>query len=325
MRIAVIGAGGVGGYYGARWQEAGHHVTFVARGEHLAALREEGLRVDHTDFHFHGRVTALAMEEFCVGDPANYDLLALAIKSSGTAAVAASLADWFARCDVRVPVLSLQNGVDNEPMLGEALGVDCVLGGLAIRVGTHVESPGHITASGEGQLVVGLWPDETEADPGPASDVLPALVRACEEAGIPVTASPDIRRELWRKLVINNAVNPLSAVTGWDTGRLTHDAGMAAVVRRLMRETASVARADGVLLDDTDIEEMFELVYSLTPIRTSMLVDRLRGRPMELDALCGAVVERARRLGVDVPATETVAALAAGEIWSDTGPSGADN
>ncbi len=174
-----------------------------------------------------------------------------------------------------------------------------MLGGLAIRIGTHVQAPGRIEASGS------------------AIDVLPRLRHACAQAGVPLQESDDIRRELWRKLVINNGINPLSAITGWDSRRLTRDEQVAPMVMWMMREAAAAARADQVELDETDVAEMFAVIHDLDAIKTSMLVDREHGRPLELEEICGAVLARARRLGQDAPITAMAAALLRRSIWAD--------
>ena len=316
MRMAIIGAGGVGAYYGARWLAAGNPVTFVARGGHLEQLLTHGLQVEHPQFRYRDAVQATDLDGLCASDPGEFDLLVLAVKSAATRAIAATLHDWFERYGRRVPVLSMQNGVDNEAELAAALGQDAVIGGLALRVGTHVEAPGRITATGLGQVVTGLWPNGEEAVVGPASDMLPAFAQAADAAGTPVITTSDIRRELWRKLVINNGLNPVSALSGWDSQRLTRNPEMAVTIRRLMHEAATAARADGVMLDSTDVEAMFQLIHDLDPIKTSMLVDREHGRPMELDAICGAVMARARQLGDDAPTTELLAGLLRNGIWS---------
>lgn len=319
MRIAVIGAGGVGGYYGARWLEAGNAVTFVARGAHLQALREHGMRVDHPDFRRDGPVACADMDGLCQGHPADFDVIVLTVKSAATREVAKQLDAWFRSRGHRVPVMSMQNGVDNEGELADVLGAESVIGGFALRVATHVEAPGHITATGPGQVVTGLWPNRAAAAPGPAAEVFPELVRTFDAGGTPVIGTDDIRRELWRKLVINNGLNPVSALTGWDAERLSRNADTVALIRRLMRETAAVARADQIALNDADIDEMFQIVHDLGPIKTSMLVDREQGRPLELDAICGAVLARARRLGEDAPATEVMAGLLRNGLWHSPG------
>lgn len=309
MRVAMIGAGGIGAYYGARLHAAGHRVVFVARGEHLRVLQATGLSVSHPEFQFSGPVEALDLETLCrTTTPAGFDLLILAVKAGATAEIANALAEWFGRCGAETPVLSLQNGVDNEAVLAQALGASLVLGGLAVRIGTHVEAPGRITATGVGQVIAGPWPQHGEASAATLS-ALEALTAAGPGAGIPVQETADIRRELWRKLVINNGINPLSALTGWDSQRLTHDPRMAPMVRRLMAEAAAAAAADGVSLGEDDVAEMFGIVYDLQGIKTSMLVDREHGRPLEVEEICGAVLARAATLGQEAAGTALAAAL----------------
>jgi len=310
MRFLIIGAGGIGGYYGARLQAAGHRVQFVARGPHLEAIRRQGLTLRHPDFAFAGPVEACSAEELPQAHPAAaFDLALLTVKSGATLPLLATLGAWLA-ANRQLPVLSLQNGVDNEPAIAAAVGRPRTLGGLAVRIGGHVVAPGRVEALGLAQILLGAWPDA-------ASN--PGLVAAGEgfagtfrEAGIPAQASPDIRRELWRKLLINNGVNPLSALTGLDTGRLTSHPVLARTVHALMEEAAAAARQEGVDLGREDVDEMFHLIRTFAPIKTSMLVDREQGRPLELEGICGAVIRRVEAAGGDAPLTSLLRAVLEG-------------
>lgn len=307
MKFLIIGAGGIGAYYGARLIEAGHQGVLVARGEHLRALQQRGLRVRHESLSFDQAVTALdagtLMRHY---GPDDFDVALLALKSTATAPVIEELAAWLK--PGRLPVLSLQNGVDNEPLLAEALGNERVIGGLAVRIGGHILEPGVIEAEGPAQVIMGAWPRAVEA--GDARDELLQRLETCFNAAcIPAKVSPDIIVELWRKLVINNGVNPLSALTLLDTRRLTHHAEFGPIVYGLMQETAQAAKADGVELSKQDVDEMYELIRSFNAIKTSMLVDREKGRPLELDSIAGAVLDRCRRQGIATPYTELVMAL----------------
>lgn len=306
MRFAIIGAGGIGAYYGARLQRGGHDVLFIARGAQLEALLSHGLRVRHTDFEFDAPVEAMSLEALCSGrEPQQFDLLLLCVKSMATGAVADQLAGWLG--DARLPVLSLQNGVDNEPELAHILGADRVLGGYAVRIGAHVTASGVIEAVGPGQVVLGEWPRAGSGSR--AAALLPDLVEAFGACGIPTRVADDILKELWRKLIVNNGVNPLSALAGRDTGVITRDPLFAAIVRGMMGEAARAAAADGVVLTEADADEMFELISRFDPIKTSMQVDREHGRAIELEEICGAVLARSRRLGIEAPYTHTVYAL----------------
>lgn len=308
MHCLIIGAGGIGGYYGARLLDAGHAVTFVARGDHLAALQRQGLQVSHEDLQFQAPVTALSLPALLAAHHcAEFDLILVTLKSGATADWLHSCADWLRQADT--PVLSLQNGVDNEALIADCLGAARTLGGLAVRIGGHIIAPGQIEARGPAQVVMGRWPCAEADDPA-----LTMLADAFNGAGIPTRISSDIRRELWKKLLINNGVNPLSALTGLDTRRLTADPVLGRTVHALMQETARAARADGVELAPADVDEMFELISRFDAIKTSMLVDREKGRPLELDEISGAVIRRCRQLGEPAPNTELVQRLLQLEI-----------
>lgn len=306
MRFLIVGAGGIGCYYGARLLQKGHEVVFVARGDHLQAL-QKGLEVQHEQFQFRGPVTAL--DEITVrrtqaaGD---FDLILLCFKSSATEAWLKQSQAWLAAAST--PVLSLQNGVDNEPAIAAALGRNRTLGGLALRIGGHIVRPGVIQASGPAQIIFGFWPVQTGAD-NPTE--LTQFAEAFEAAGIPTTVTDQVARELWRKLIINNGVNPLSALTGLDTHALCRHPQFSPAVKAMMAETVAVAQADDIALTPQDAHDMFDLISSFNAIKTSMLVDKEKGRPLELDAISGAVIRRGQALGIATPVTALVHGLLA--------------
>lgn len=307
MKILIWGAGGIGAYYAARLIRAGHEVVLVARGEHLQALQATGLKVDHEEFCFEEPVCAISWagleQDYRAAD---FDAILLTIKANGTAALLQQAGSWLKAGNC--PVISLQNGVDNEELLAGSLPARRVIGGLAVRIGGHVIAPGKIQARGPAQLIIGHWPTAEQGSAEPASP-LELLGRVFNEAGIPTRVTTDIRYELWRKLLINNGVNPLSALTRLDTRTLTQNAEFGPIVYGLMQEAARAANAAGVSLGQADIDEMFELIRTFAAIKTSMLVDLEMGRPLELDAICGAVVGRCRAAGQDAPYTSLVLAL----------------
>ncbi|MGA2404112.1 MAG: ketopantoate reductase family protein, partial [Syntrophobacteraceae bacterium] len=303
MHFVVIGTGGIGGYYGARLQAHGQMVTFIARGTHLQALQTRGLRVNHPEWRFDATVRAYSLEEFFQSSLLpEADLIILCVKAIDTEAMAGRLAAWLG--ELSTPVLSLQNGVDNEAVLAKRLGAERVLGGLAVRIGSHLTAPGIIDAVGPAQVVLGQWP--TAAAASVLTELLKQLDAVFNQAGIPTRVTDNIRLELWRKLVINNGVNPLSALTRLDTGTLMRDQGLSQIVYGLMAEATAAAVADGVLLTETDCKEMFELVRHFDPIKTSMLVDFEHNRPLELEEICGAVLSRSAQLQREAPYTFTI-------------------
>lgn len=307
MNFLVIGAGGIGAYYGARLLAAGHAVTFVARGAHGDALRANGLRVEHPQFQWQGRVDVRTLETLGDIDPMSVDAVLVCVKAMATAEVARALAGWAG--EVPVVVASLQNGVDNEAELAAALGPGRVLGGLARRIGGHVVAPGHVQATGIAEVILGPWPNNGAAGDPALASCSTAIVAALAAAGLPATGTDAIDRELWRKLILNNGMNPLSALVRYDTRRITNDPHLGPVARAMMRETALAAAGDGVTITQAEADEMFELIRHFDPIKTSMLIDLEAGRALEIDAIPGAVLRRARRLGIAVPYTETVHAL----------------
>ena len=307
LKLLMIGAGGIGGYYSARLAEAGHEVVLTARGEHLAALQKNGLLVHYAGQQLACQLPAVdhstLMQNYQSSD---FDVIVIALKSTATQAVLNELESWLKSS--QVPVLSLQNGVDNEPLIAQVLGEKRVLGGLAVRIGGHIIKPGVVEAEGVAQIVMGEWPAASK-QPDARRLLLETLQAAFVQAGIPTTVSTAIGYELWRKLVINNGVNPISALTGLDTQSLTRHPELSKLVYGMMMETAKAAKADGLELGKKDVDEMFELISSFNAIKTSMLVDKEKGRPLELDSIAGAVLRRSEILGIDAPYTTTVNAL----------------
>ncbi|MCC4283973.1 2-dehydropantoate 2-reductase [Marinobacter salarius] len=307
LKLLMVGAGGIGGYYAARLLESGHRVILTARGDHLHALASHGLKVYYEGRELIHRPEALSHQQLAAGfHPDDFDVIIIALKSTATVLVTKELGTWLRQG--RVPVLSLQNGVDNEPLLADVIGTERIIGGLAVRIGGHIARPGVVEAEGVAEIVMGEWP--AVGKPGSArSLLLKKLAAVFDDSGIPTTLSDNIRYELWRKLVINNGVNPLSALTGLDTRSLTHHPELSRIVYGMMAETVEASRADDVNLTQKDLHEMFELISSFNAIKTSMLIDREKGRPLELDSIAGAVLKRCTSLGIDSPYTSTIATL----------------
>jgi 2-dehydropantoate 2-reductase len=307
MRFLIIGAGGIGCYYGARLQKAGHFVSYLARGAHLEALQQQGLQVLHDDFEFNEAVEAFDVKALLSNERCEqYDLIVLTTKGGSTSVVLDDLKEWLGSANT--PVLSLQNGVDNEVLISAVIGRQRTLGGLAVRIGGHITEPGTVEVKGVAQVIFGSWPN-SEAYSNNEIEFIDRIASAFNNAAISAQVSPDIQYELWRKLIINNGVNPLSAITGLDTKALTSHPVLGKTVYQLMEEVASVSVADDIELSKKDVDEMFELISNFNAIKTSMLVDKEKGRPLEIDSICGAVLARATKLGVDVPMTELVSAL----------------
>ncbi|WP_430461528.1 ketopantoate reductase family protein [Thalassolituus sp. LLYu03] len=306
MNIAVLGAGGIGCYYGARLQAAGHEVIFIARGDHQQALRRQ-LTLTHSGFSYSSAVDAMTLEAFCDSPRAdNTGLILVCCKSADTPGLLQQLKPWLAR-NPHCAMLSLQNGVTNEDHMLRALGAERTLSGLAVRIGAHVLAPGVVEATGRGEVELGAWPS-AQANPA-ASLRAQAIFSLLQDAGIPVTLCADMRYAKWRKLVINNGVNPLSALTFLDTRSMTRDPVLRPLIHALMQETVTAANLAGVTMDTSVADDMLALITGFDAIKTSMLVDREKGRPLELDDICGPVIQQYEAAGRTAAHTALVRTL----------------
>lgn len=320
LSLAILGAGGIGCYYGARLARNGHAVCFIARGDHLAALRKNGLALKHPDFDYHEAVSACDLDALTrEHEPDDFDAIILCVKATATEKIAESIKHWFDARNQSTMIISLQNGVDNESQLASELDESLIIGGLAVRIGGHIVRPGEVEATGIAQIVLGAWPHAGSPADTRFARQLPAIIEVFNQSGIPTRNTDSIRRELWRKLIINNGVNPLSALTGLDTRAMAYHSHLGPLVHHLMKEAANMAIADDEPLSQRDADEMFELIRSFDPIKTSMLVDLEKGRQLELESISGAVIQRSKQINVPVPYTETVYALLKHKINSGTG------
>lgn len=305
MKIVVLGAGGVGCYFGAKLLESGHEVTFVARGEHLKAMQEGALHVSHPSLQFAQHVDALDMPSLMQRSASSFDAIIVLSKSMQTRELAQQLSQWFATRSAPLPfVISLQNGVENEDILGEFLPKELIVGGLTRKIGAHIIKAGLVEAVGEAETILGVMVDDTSAH---------AFVQkfndVFNQAGIPTRLSDDIRKELWKKLIINNGVNALCALLEVKTGVLMHHAKLSRLVFGLMCETAAAARALHVSITQEDVDAMFELILGFESIKPSMLVDLEHGRALEMEEICGVVMRTLHAIGTDAPYTQTISTL----------------
>jgi 2-dehydropantoate 2-reductase len=288
MRIAIVGAGGVGGYFGAKLARAGESVVVLARGAHLEAIRRNGLRVrSAVDGEFASKVDAV--ESFAGQPPV--DMVLFCVKSFDTREAAETLRPVL---DRDTGVVSLQNGVDNEEILDDVLGTGRALGGAAFVFST-IESPGVIAHTLLGRIVFG------ELDGG-VSERATRLRDALAAAGVPVELSTDIRRVLWEKYLLISAQAGTTALTRAPIGVIRQTPETWQMYRRIVEELAAVARAAGVSLPSDVVETILKNASALAPTAFSSLHhDLVHGRRLELEALHGHAVRLGERLGVPTP------------------------
>ena len=294
MRIAVMGTGGVGGYFGARLANAGHDVHFVARGRQLAALREHGLRVESPRGDLHLREVQVSDDPARIGPT---DLVIFGVKLWDTEAAAAAIRPLVGEHTV---VISFQNGVVKDDILKRLLGERAVAGGVAYIAATIAE-PGLIRHTGAMQkLVFGEYD-------GRPSDRLRRFAEACAAAGIDFDLSPHIRRTLWEKFVFLVGLSGTTATMRVPIGTVRSHPRSRAFLRDLMDETVQVARAEGVDLPAGFADDRLAFCDQLPATMTSsMHHDLQRGGRLEVPWLRGDVVARGRRLGVATPCNRAV-------------------
>ena len=307
MKITVMGAGGVGGYFGARLAAAGHEVGFVARGRHLAAMRENGLAIRSQLGDVELRPVAASEDPAAFGVA---DCVLFTVKSFDCEIAAEAVRPALGDDTFVVPFL---NGVGHVDVLRRVLGSDRVLGGVA-HISALIEEPGVIRHFDRLQI---LRIGEMDNSSTPRAR---ALREACTAAGIECPVPTDIARELWQKVAMICTLAGANCLTRLPLGACRSNPATRAMMERLIAETVAVARAHGVSLpDDQETRTMAVLDKLPAPMKASMFAALERGERLEASALNGAIDRLGREAGVDTPTHRTVyAALAPHE--SGTAP-----
>ena len=289
MRIAVYGAGGLGGFYGARLACAGNDVAFIARGAHLAAMCARGLQVTSPLGNMH------LPDPVATDDPADVgpvDLVLVAVKTWQIPEVAAAMGPLLGERTVVLPFL---NGVEASDELAAVVGADRVLGGLS-KVFSKIESPGVIHHFTPNAFVA-----FGELD-GAESERARGLLETFSAAGVDAAVSPAIRVELWKKLLLVSSWAGLGALARSPMGVVREEPVIRSLIDRSIEEGLAVARATGHDIDPSYKEEMWAFYRSMPAGATaSMQRDVIDGRPSELDAWNGAICRFGARAGVETP------------------------
>ncbi|MDQ3149244.1 MAG: 2-dehydropantoate 2-reductase [Chloroflexota bacterium] len=329
LRIGIIGAGAIGGWLGACLAEAGHAVSLVARGRHLDRIRERGLRV-----HTGGRtIEKVLRASDRPGDLGVQDYLLLTVKQTTLAETAPSVAPMIGPATT---IVSLSNGVpwwffdglpgpyagyridavDPDGTIACALPQSQVIGGV-VNASASIVEPGVIDHASGGLVSLGEIVHCPTAAPAPASGYSPSgsgpdrvarLAGALRDAGIRCERATDIRVAVWSKLMGNLCFNTVGTLAGCTTDRLIDDADTHRLVVDMMTEAQELGRALGLAID-VDIEQRIAATRKLGRIKSSMLQDTEAGKPIEFNAIIGAVVELADRVGLPMPRVRTIHAV----------------
>jgi 2-dehydropantoate 2-reductase len=289
MKIAVIGSGGVGGFYGLKLVQAGHDVTFVARGAHLKAMQETGLHIENDAGDNQSARVKATDDVLSLDKP---DLIIIAVKMWDLEDMAHTLKKVSGP---NTAVLSLQNGVIKDYVLKDVFGEEAVIGGVGY-VATSIGRPGVIRQVGNLQRIkVGEYD-------GRQSDRTEELVRSFAATGIEATLSDDIAKVLWEKFVFLVGLSTMTCVTHLTIGPIRESEGSRGVLRSVVAEGVSVGRALGVSLPEDYADQVMTLVDNLPYTMTSsMFHDLDKGNRIELPWLGGGVVSLGRDAGIEVP------------------------
>jgi len=299
MRIVIFGAGGVGGYFGARLAAAGNEVIFVARGAHLAAMRDRGLRI-------HSPLGDIDLPKVVVAGTSaglrSIDFAFVTVKLWDTQEAAH---DLLSLAQKGATIVSFQNGVQKDELFQKLLPVGSVMGGVSY-ISAAIQEPGIIRHFGPIQrLLFG----EYDGFRSPRAE---ALHSACERAGILASISEDIEREIWEKFVFLVGLSGVTAAMRQPIGAIRENKQTRAFLLDVMREVVSVGQARGVALPQEYAEDRLTFCDTLpTSMTASMYHDLQRGNRLELPWLSGGVVEYGQRIGLPVPCNRAIADILA--------------
>ena len=293
LKIAVMGAGAVGCYYGAMLARAGHDVVLIARPHHVQAIAADGLRLQTAHFEEQVRLAASTQASAVQGA----DVVLFCVKSTDTGSAGAQMRS-FLKADALV--LCLQNGVDNAERLRLELPEHDVAAAV-VYVATEMVGPGHVKHNGRGELV--LAPSTF------ARISSRTLANALVAAGVPTEISGNVRGALWAKLTLNCAYNAVSAITQLPYGKTVPGVGIQEVTRDLVDECLAVAAADGVTIAGDMDAAVRNIAETMQSQYSSTAQDLARGKHTEIDYLNGFIVRRGEALGVATPVNRVMWAL----------------
>jgi 2-dehydropantoate 2-reductase len=299
MRVLIMGAGAVGSYYGARLAQGGHEVSFVARGSHLAAMRERGLELRAGD------AAELIRPVTALDSPADsddeVDLVLLAVKGYDTEPAIEALRPVVGPATA---VLTLQNGVDSPDQLAAAFGVERVLAGTT-TINVAVVEPGVVLDRG---VPIRTTIAELSGEHTPRLEAVVAVLRPI---GAEVVASRDAKVALWQKFVLLAPHGTITAAAGLPVGKVRSTPAGAALYRQLVHEAVAVGRADGAALPAEIAETTIDFIMNVLPptALSSLALDFERRKRVELEQITGAIVRRSQRLGVPTPGFDPLYAV----------------
>lgn len=289
LKVAVMGAGAVGSYFGGMLARAGHDVVLITRAQHVEAIAKDGLRMQTTSFDEQVPVQASAEASAVQGA----QVVLFCVKSTDTETAGELMRPHLAPDAL---ILTLQNGVDNAVRLRRALPRHAIAAAV-VYVATEMAGPGHVLHHGRGDLVI---------EPAGGSE---AAAKALIAAGVPTEISDNVRGALWSKLILNCAYNAVSAITQLPYGKTVDGEGVRDLMGDVVAECLAVAKAEGVQVAGDVHAAVDKLAASMPNQFSSTAQDLARGKRSEIDYLNGLIVTRGKALGITTPANRVLWAL----------------
>lgn len=295
-RVAVMGAGAVGCYFGGMLARAGAPVTLIGRRTHVEVIAREGLFLDSVHFQEHVEVAASTLPEAVRGA----SLILFAVKANDTEQTAQELAPYL---DPGATILSLQNGADNVPRIRAAAKLEALP--AVVYVAAAMPEPGHVKHVGRGDLVIGDFDGNAAR-----REEIEHLAATFGRAGVPCRVSGNIEGELWTKLIMNCAYNAISALGHARYGTIARNPLTRDLIKGVTEEAVAVAHAAGVRLPDEDLFAAgIKLGEAINDATSSTAQDIARGKRTEIDSLNGYIVRRGRELGIATPVNHALFVL----------------
>lgn len=294
MNITVVGAGAIGGFLGGMLSLQGHNVSFIARGEHLSQMQKKGLTLIHDrkqeviTGHFTDALDAVSEAE----------LILFTVKSTETERTALDMLPYVNKdCFI----LTFQNGVSNEEVLTNIFHEDQVFAGAAY-ISAQVDAPGIVQSKGQHIFYVGGISATNE-------DKIKDIVTMFSDADIRTKFSERIMERKWEKSLWNVTFNPLSAVSGATVGEILDTAELHKTSRGILEEISQIVNKLNINIRESAMDRVFESAELVRLHKTSMLQDKEKGKPMEVEALCGYFVKKSRKMNLKTPILDTLYSL----------------
>ncbi|MDD3149249.1 MAG: 2-dehydropantoate 2-reductase [Candidatus Gastranaerophilales bacterium] len=297
MKIGIVGIGAVGGYYGAKLAQAGYDVTFIGTPNSVEVLSKKGLKIKSYKGDFHLKNIKVFHDFKHINDA---DVILFCVKSYNTEAIAKALKP---RISKKTAIVSMQNGVDNEEVLADIFGKDRIIGAV-VYITSSMPERGIINHTAYGNLVIGeMNEQETER--------IKTLEKMFLNAGVATKATTKVRKYLWKKLMLNIAYNGFAALTGKNFENYHKIPQLKDAFYGILKEVQLVAKHDGYIITNEDVNEALEFTKSaqFREFKPSTLQDAEAGKPLEIDALQGAVIRTAEKHNLDIPMNTLLYAL----------------